>query len=87
MAKDDFIVLSGEISTTATINVEQIVKDTIKKIGYTYTPRVLSSLKQLSKTLSDIISHTWSGCPIDTASDVNKFLFFIFYSIPFLVTT
>ena len=52
MAKDDFIVLSGEISTTATINVEQIVKDTIKKIGYTYTPRVLNLLSKQSPDIA-----------------------------------
>ena len=52
MAKDDFIVLSGEISTTANINVEQIVKDTIKKIGYTYTPRVLNLLSKQSPDIA-----------------------------------
>ena len=52
MAKDDFIVLSGEISTIATINVEQIVKDTIKKIGYTYTPRVLNLLSKQSPDIA-----------------------------------
>lgn len=52
MAKDDFIVLSGEISTTANINVEQIVKDTIKRIGYTYTPRVLNLLSKQSPDIA-----------------------------------
>lgn len=52
MAKDDFIVLSGEISTTANINVEQIVKDTIKTIGYTYTPRVLNLLSKQSPDIA-----------------------------------
>lgn len=52
MAKDDFIVLSGEISTSANINVEQIVKDTIKKIGYTYTPRVLNLLSKQSPDIA-----------------------------------
>ena len=52
MAKDEFIVLSGEISTTANINVEQIAKDTIKKIGYTYTPRVLNLLSKQSPDIA-----------------------------------
>ncbi len=52
MAKDDFVVLSGEISTTANINVEQIVKDTIKRIGYTYTPRVLNLLSKQSPDIA-----------------------------------
>ena len=52
MAKDDFIILAGEISTTANINVEQIVKDTIKEIGYTYTPRVLNLLSKQSPDIA-----------------------------------
>ena len=52
MAKDEFIILSGEISTKANINVEQIVKDTIKQIGYTYTPRVLNLLSKQSPDIA-----------------------------------
>lgn len=52
MAKDEFIILSGEISTTANINVEQIVKDTIKRIGYTYTPRVLNLISKQSPDIA-----------------------------------
>ncbi len=52
MAKDDFIVLSGEISTTAHIDVEQIAKNTIKRIGYTYTPRVLNLLSKQSPDIA-----------------------------------
>ncbi len=52
MAKDDFVVLSGEISTTANINVEQIVKDTIKRIGYDYTPRVLNLISKQSPDIA-----------------------------------
>lgn len=52
MAKDDFIVLSGEISTTASIDVEQIAKNTIKRIGYTYTPRVLNLLSKQSPDIA-----------------------------------
>ena len=52
MAKDDFIVLSGEISTIANIDVEQIAKNTIKRIGYTYTPRVLNLLSKQSPDIA-----------------------------------
>ncbi len=52
MAKNDFIILAGEISTKANINVEQIVKDTIKRIGYTYTPRVLNLLSHQSPDIA-----------------------------------
>lgn len=52
MAKDEFIVLSGEISTTANINVEQIVKETIREIGYTYTPRVLNLISKQSPDIA-----------------------------------
>lgn len=52
MAKDEFIILSGEISTKANINLEQIAKDTIKKIGYTYTPRVLNLISKQSPDIA-----------------------------------
>lgn len=52
MVKDDFVILSGEITTKAKINVEEIVKQTIKKIGYTYTPRVLNLLKEQSQDIA-----------------------------------
>ena len=44
MAKDEFVILAGEITTNAKINVEEIAKKVIKEIGYTYTPRVLNLL-------------------------------------------
>ena len=52
MAKDDFVILSGEITTKAVVNVEQIAKDTIKSIGYTYTPRVLNLLSKQSPDIA-----------------------------------
>ena len=52
MAKDDFVVLSGEITTKANINVEQIAKDTIKRIGYTYVPRVLNLISKQSPDIA-----------------------------------
>ena len=52
MAKDDFIILAGEITTKANINVEEIVKNTIKNIGYTYTPRGLNLLQKQSQDIA-----------------------------------
>ena len=52
MAKDEFIILAGEISTKAQINVEQIAKDIIKEIGYTYTPRVLNLISKQSPDIA-----------------------------------
>ncbi len=61
MAKDEFIVLSGEISTTASINVEEIAKDTIKRIGYTYTPRVLNLLSKQSPDIAQGVDNGGAG--------------------------
>ena len=61
MAKDEFIILSGEISTIANINVEQIVKDTIKEIGYTYTPRVLNLLSKQSPDIAQGVDNGGAG--------------------------
>ena len=52
MAKDDKVILAGEITTKAKIDVEQIVKSTIKKIGYTYTPKVLNLLSKQSPDIA-----------------------------------
>ena len=52
MAKDEFIIISGEITTNAKINVEQIAKDTVKKIGYEYVPRVLNLLSKQSPDIA-----------------------------------
>ena len=34
VAKSDMILIAGEITSTANINIEQIIRDTIKDIGY-----------------------------------------------------
>lgn len=52
MAKDEFIILAGEITTNAKINVEEIAKKVIKEIGYTYTPRVLNLLQKQSPDIA-----------------------------------
>ena len=52
MAKDEFIIVSGEISTTANINIEQIAKDTVKRIGYEYTPRVINLISKQSPDIA-----------------------------------
>ena len=61
MVKDDFIILSGEISTNANINVEQIAKDTIKRIGYTYTPRVLNLISKQSPDIAQGVNIGGAG--------------------------
>ncbi len=61
MVKDEFIVLAGEISTIANINVEQIAKDTIKKIGYSYTPRVLNLLNKQSPDIAQGVNTGGAG--------------------------
>ncbi len=63
MVKDEFVILSGEISTTASINVEQIVKDTIKEIGYNYTPRVLNLISKQSPDIAQGVDIRWSWRP------------------------
>lgn len=52
MVKNEFVILSGEITTTASINVEEIVKNVIKEIGYIYTPRVLNLLDKQSPDIA-----------------------------------
>lgn len=52
MAKDDFVILGGEITTKANINVEEIVKKVIKRIGYKYTPRVINLLQKQSPDIA-----------------------------------
>ena len=52
MAKDEFVILAGEITTNAKINVEEIAKKVIKEIGYTYTPRVLNLLQKQSPDIA-----------------------------------
>ena len=52
MAKDEFIIVSGEISTTANINIERIAKDTVKRIGYEYTPRVINLISKQSPDIA-----------------------------------
>lgn len=52
MAKDEFIILSGEINSRANIDVEKIAKDTVKNIGYTYIPRVLNLISKQSPDIA-----------------------------------
>jgi len=52
LAKDNNIVLAGEITTTAKIDVEKIVKNTVKEIGYTYDPKVINLLSKQSPDIA-----------------------------------
>ena len=48
LAKDDTVVLGGEITTTANIDLEQIVKDVAKRIGYDWEPKVINLMGEQS---------------------------------------
>ena len=61
MVKDKVVVLAGEITTKANINVEQIAKDTIKKIGYTYTPKVINLLSKQSPDIAQGVDTGGAG--------------------------
>ena len=61
MVKDEFVILSGEITTKANINVEQIAKDTIRRIGYTYTPRVINLLSKQSPDIAQGVDTGGAG--------------------------
>jgi len=60
LAKTGMIVLAGEITTTATVNYEQLVRDTVVEIGYTHsdigfdghTCAVLNALGQQSPDIN-----------------------------------
>ena len=52
MAKNDVVILAGEITASAPIDVETIVKRTIKRIGYTYTPKVINLLSKQSPDIA-----------------------------------
>ena len=52
MVKDDNVILAGEITTKARINVEEIVEDTIREIGYTYQPKVINFLQKQSPDIA-----------------------------------
>lgn len=52
MAKDEMIILAGEITTSASINVEEIAKMVISKAGYTYQPQVIDLLKRQSPDIA-----------------------------------
>lgn len=52
MVKGDFVILAGEITTKANINVEEIAKKVVKNIGYTYTPRVINLLQKQSQDIA-----------------------------------
>lgn len=52
LAKDNYIVLAGEISTNAKINVGKIVKDTVREIGYNYEPELINLLSTQSPDIA-----------------------------------
>lgn len=44
VTKNEFVTLGGEVTTTADINLEQLVKDAYKDIGYEIYPRVCNQV-------------------------------------------
>ena len=52
LAKDDKVIIGGEITTKADINVEQIVKDVTKEIGYDWEPVVTNLLSEQSPDIA-----------------------------------
>ena len=52
LAKDDKVILGGEITTNAQISVEQIVDNVTKDIGYNWVPKVTNYLGQQSPDIA-----------------------------------
>lgn len=52
LAKDDKVILGGEITTKAQISVEQIVDNVTKEIGYNWVPKVTNYLGQQSPDIA-----------------------------------
>lgn len=52
LAKDDTVVLGGEITTTANIDLEQIVKDVTERIGYDWEPKVINLIGKQSPDIA-----------------------------------
>lgn len=52
LAKDNKVVLGGEITTNADIDVEQIVKDVTKEIGYDWEPEVINFMGKQSADIA-----------------------------------
>lgn len=52
LAKDNKVVLGGEITTSANIDVEQIVKDVTKELGYDWEPEIINFLGKQSPDIA-----------------------------------
>lgn len=52
LAKDNKVVLGGEITTNANIDVEQIVKDVTKELGYDWEPEIINFLGKQSPDIA-----------------------------------
>jgi S-adenosylmethionine synthetase len=69
LVNTDLVVISGEISTSATLNVEQIARDAIREIGYTDadagfsadTVRVLNALDRQSPDIAQGVDRALGG--------------------------
>lgn len=52
LAKDDKVILGGEITTNAQISIEQIVDNVTREIGYNWVPKVTNYLGQQSPDIA-----------------------------------
>jgi len=52
LVKNDLIVLAGEITSNAKIELAEIAREVIKKIGYEYNPKILVNVSQQSQEIS-----------------------------------
>ena len=50
--KNEWVVLTGEISSSANIDIEEAVKEAYKEIGYTFEPRVINLIYKQSPDIA-----------------------------------
>lgn len=52
MIKDDFLLIAGEISSTATIDTDLVARETILKIGYDWEGQIVSKVSKQSPEIN-----------------------------------
>ena len=52
LVKNDLIVLAGEISSNAKVDIAEIARKIIKEIGYEYSPKIITNITQQSQEIS-----------------------------------
>lgn len=56
--KNEWVVLTGEITSTASVDINKAVIDAYKEIGYTFTPRVLNLIYEQSPDIAQGIERS-----------------------------